>query len=88
MFPIIYQLIDEAFRESLSENVRYTDSRLRVIERIGPISMKDLAGKERVSVAALTPWVKGKAAMGLVRWCDREGKPEGSFAFRRWCCVD
>jgi DNA primase len=50
------------------------DGRIRVIERKGPITMKELSGIEGVSVPTLTEWVGQRVAKGLLVWCDGEGK--------------
>lgn len=70
---LAYQLIDDSFRESLGEGKSLTDPRVKVIEKMGPISMKDLAKVEKVSVPSLTEWVNLRSPRGLIVWCDEGG---------------
>lgn len=69
-----YQLIDDSFRESLGEGKSLNDPRVKVIEKMGPIFMKDLAKVEKVSVPSLTEWVNLRVPRGLIVWCDAEGE--------------
>jgi len=71
---IAYQLFDESFRESVGDGKQYVDGRIRVIERKGRITMKELSGIEGVSVPTLTEWVGQRVAKGLLVWCDGHGK--------------
>jgi DNA primase len=70
---IAYQLFDESFRESVGDGKQYVDGRIRVIEKLGLITMKDLSGIEGVSVPTLTEWVGQRVTKGLLVWCDGEG---------------
>jgi hypothetical protein len=69
-----YQLIEESFRESLRKERKYQDRRMQVLEEKGPITMKDLARIEMVSVGALTQWLEQRMEKGLVTWCDESGE--------------
>jgi hypothetical protein len=71
---LAYQLFDESFRESVGDGKQYVDDRIRIIERKGLITMKDLSGIEGVSVPTLTEWVGQRVSKGLLVWCDGEGK--------------
>lgn len=73
-YAIAFQLIDESFRESLGEQKRYTDQRIKVIEKEGPIAFNKLAIKEGVTVPALSAWAKPKIERGLLIWCDENGR--------------
>jgi DNA primase len=71
---IAYQLFDESFRESVGDGKQNLDGRIRVIERKGRITMKELSGIEGVSVPTLTEWVGQRVSKGLLVWCDGLGK--------------
>lgn len=71
-YAIAYQLIEEAFRESLGEG-KYTDRRIQLIDRIGPVAPRDLAKREGVSVPAITSWLKNWLEKGVVIWSDDQG---------------
>jgi hypothetical protein len=70
---LAYQLFDESFRESVGDGKQYVDARIRIIERKGPITMKDLSGIEGVSVPTLTEWVGQRVAKRILVWCDGHG---------------
>ena len=67
-----YQLIDRAFRESLGGG-KYTDRRIQVVDRLGPVAPKNLAKVEEVSGAAITGWSKNWLEKGVLTWCDDQG---------------
>lgn len=71
-YALAYQLIDDAFRESLGGG-KYTDRRIGLIDRIGPIAPRDLANREGVSGAAITSWSKKWLEKGVLIWCDDQG---------------
>jgi DNA primase len=71
---LAYQLFDESFRENVGDGKEYVDGRIRVIERKGRITMKDLSRIEGVSVPTLTEWVGQRVTKGLLVWCDGEGE--------------
>jgi hypothetical protein len=73
-YAMAYQLIDESFRESVRKEKKYYDRRMRILEEKGPITMKDLARIEMVSVPALTQWLEQRLEKGLVTWCDDKGR--------------
>ncbi len=68
-YALAYQLIDDAFRESLGGG-KYSDQRLRVVDKKGPILPKNLAKLENVSGAAITSWSKNWLDNGVLIWCD------------------
>jgi hypothetical protein len=85
---LVYQVFDQSFRENIGQGKEYTDPRIRVIEKLGPITLKDLSGIEKVSVPTLTEWVGQRTAKGLLVWCDENGSPfpdEGSLSKARHC---
>ena len=71
-YALAYQLIDGSFRESLGGG-KYTDRRIQVVDRLGPIAPKDLAKVEEVSGAAITGWTKNWLEKGVLIWCDDQG---------------
>jgi len=72
-YALTYQLIDGAFRESLGDG-KYTDRRIQLIDRAGPITPRDLAKQEGVSGAAITGWSKNWLEKGVLIWCDDQGE--------------
>jgi DNA primase len=74
-YSIIYQLLDDSFRENIGQGKEYTDPRVKVIEKHGPITLKDLSRMEKVSVPTLTEWVAQRTQKGLLVWCDERGNP-------------
>ena len=71
-YALAYQLIDRAFRESLGGG-KYTDRRIQVVDRKGPILPKNLAKCEDVSGAAITSWSKNWLENGVLIWVDDQG---------------
>jgi hypothetical protein len=74
---IAYQLTDDAFKESLGLSKRYTDKRISVIERKGPITPRKLANILGLNVSTLTRWIKERVEKGLLVWCGKDGKEFG-----------
>jgi hypothetical protein len=72
-YALAYQLIGDSFRESLGEGQRYTDDRVRLIEKEGPITPRALSEKTRVSPAAISQWLKPMIEKGVLSWCDEKG---------------
>jgi len=48
-YALAYQLVGDAFRESLGEGHRYTDDRMLLIEREGRITPGALSKKESMT---------------------------------------
>jgi len=69
-YALAYQLVGDAFIESLGEGQRYTDDRIRLIEKIGPFTPKVLSAKFSISGAAVTQWMKPWIEKGVLDWCD------------------
>ena len=59
--------------ESLGEGKKYTDERIKIIEKNGMISSKDLSKVTGVSVAAISQWMKPWIDKGVLTWCDEKG---------------
>ena len=59
--------------ESLGERKKYTDHRIRVIEKEGPLTPRRLSELTNDSVPALSPWIKEKVKRGVLIWCDEQG---------------
>jgi hypothetical protein len=74
---IAYQLVGDSFRESLGEGQRYTDDRMRFIDKVGVITPRALSEKTVVSTAAISQWIKPLIEQGVLCWCD-----EKSLGFR------
>jgi hypothetical protein len=68
-----HQLIGDSFRESLGEGQRFTDDRIRLIEKEGHITPRALSEKTRVSTAAISQWIKPFIEKGVLCWCDENG---------------
>jgi hypothetical protein len=63
-YALAYQLVGDSFREALGEGQRYTDDRIRLIEKEGSITPKGLSEKLGVSVPAVTQWMKSWVTAG------------------------
>jgi hypothetical protein len=72
-YALAYQLVGDSFGESLGEGQRYTDDRIRLIEKEGPITPRALSEKTRVSPAAISQWLKPMIEKGVLSWCDEKG---------------
>ena len=72
-YALAYQLIEDSFRESLGEGQRYTDDRIRLIEKEGIITPRALSKKESVSTALISQWSKPLIQRGVLNWCDEKG---------------
>ena len=72
-YALAYQLIGNSFRESLGEGQRYTDDRVRLIEKEGQMTPRALSEKRRVSTAAISQWIKPMIEKGVLSWCDEKG---------------
>jgi hypothetical protein len=72
-YAMAYQLIGDSFRESIGEDQRYTDKRIRLIEKEGPITPRALSEKTGVSTAAISQWLKPLIEKRVLRWCDERG---------------
>ena len=72
-YAIVYQLLEESFAESLGNVKRYTDDRIRMIEKEGMMTPRDLSEKIGVSTAAISQWSKPLIEKGVLTWCDESG---------------
>ena len=72
-YAIAFQLINESFMESLGEGKKYTDARIKIIEKNKMISSKDLSKVTGVSGAAISQWMKPLIDEGVLAWCDEKG---------------
>ena len=70
---IVYQLVNEAFIESIGGSFDRRDKRMTAIEMQGPISSPKLAELFNVSGAALSQWVKKKIDKNKLKWVDKSG---------------
>ena len=72
-YALSYQLVGDAFRESLGEGQRYTDHRIRLIEEFGVITPRALSKKDGVTTASISQWLKPLIEKGVLSWCDEKG---------------
>jgi len=72
-YAIAFQLINDSFMESLGEGKKYTDARIKIIEKNKMISSKDLSKVTGVSGAAISQWMKPLVDEGVLTWCDEKG---------------
>jgi hypothetical protein len=72
-YALVYQLVGDAFRESLGDGQRYTDNRMRLIEKEGQITPRALSEKDNVTTASISQWLKPLIEKGILSWCDEKG---------------
>jgi hypothetical protein len=76
-YALAQQLIGESFRGSIGEGQRYTDDRIRLIDKVGLITPRALSQKTGVTTSAISQWLKQMIEKGVLNWCDEKG-----FGFR------
>ena len=69
----MYQLLEESFAESHGDVKRYTDDRIRLIEKEGMMTPRDLSDRTGVTTAAISQWSKSLIEKGVLTWCDESG---------------
>jgi len=72
-YALAFQNLGDSFRESLGEGQRYTDDRMRIIDKEGQITPRSLSKKESVSTATISQWLKPMIEKGVLDWCDEKG---------------
>ena len=72
-YALAYQILGDSFSESLGEGQRYTDDRMRLIEKEGQMTPRALSEKTVVSTAAISQWLKPLIEKGVLSWCDEKG---------------
>ena len=72
-YALAQQLIGDSFRESIGEEQRYTDDRIRLIEKEGRMTPRALSEKTGVSTATISQWIKPLIGKGILSWCDEKG---------------
>ena len=72
-YAIVYQLLEESFAESLGDVKRYTDDRIRMIEKDGMMTPRALSERIGVTTAAISQWSKPLIEKGVLTWCDESG---------------
>ena len=72
-YAFAHQLIGDSFREYIREGQRYTDDRVRLIEKEGQMTPRALSEKTGVSTAAISQWLKPLIGKGVLSWCDEKG---------------
>jgi hypothetical protein len=73
-FAMAYQLVEEAFLESLADPSRYSDKRINLIAAEGIITVRSLAEKAGVAKPTISQWIKPLVEKGTLAWCDEHGK--------------
>ena len=76
-YAIVYQLLEESFAESLGNVKRYTDDRIRIVEKEGMMTPRALSDRTSVSTAAISQWLKPLIEKGVLKWCDETGAEFG-----------
>jgi DNA-binding MarR family transcriptional regulator len=79
-YALAHQLIGDSFRESIGECQRYSDDRIRFIEKEGQMTPRALSEKTGVSTAAISQWIKPLIEKGVLYWCDDKGLGFMNFA--------
>jgi hypothetical protein len=69
-YALAYQLIGDAYMESIGNAKRYTSNRIEIIEKQGMIAPKDLAKLIGVTGAAISQWMKPLLKKGVLMWVD------------------
>ena len=72
-YALAYQLVGDAFRESVGEGQRNTDFRMLLIEKEGQITPRALSEKDGVTTATISQWLKPLIEKGVLSWCDEKG---------------
>jgi hypothetical protein len=72
-YALAFQILGDSFRESIGEGQRYTDDRIRLIEKESLITPQALSEKTGVSTAAISQWLKPLIEKGVLSWCDEKG---------------
>jgi hypothetical protein len=70
-YTLACQLVEDAYMESIGNAKRYTDNRIKIIEKHGKIMPKDLAKVAGVSVAAISQWMKPLLKKEALMWVDQ-----------------
>jgi len=69
-YALAYQLIEDAYMESIGNAGKYTDNRIKLIERNGKITPKELAKVIGISGSAISQWTKPLLKKGVLMWVD------------------
>jgi hypothetical protein len=67
------QLVDDSFRENLGQMDKITEERIRIIEKKGIITPRELAERSSVSSTAISQWTSKKVIDGIISWCNEYG---------------
>jgi len=59
--------------ESLGDSLKYTDDRIKIVEKHGLMLPKDIAGVAGVSGPAISQWIKPLVEKGILTWCEESG---------------
>ena len=69
-YALAYQLTEDAYLESIGNGKRYTDKRIKIIEKSGKIMPKDLAKLIGITGAAISQWTKPLLKKRILMWVD------------------
>jgi hypothetical protein len=72
-YALAYQLVEDAYMESIGNGKKYTNNRIEIIEKHGKIMPKDLAKEIGVTGAAISQWTKPLLKKGVLMWVDQDG---------------
>ena len=72
-YAMAFQILGDSYRESLGEGQRYTDKRMRLIEKEGQLTPRALSEKDGVTTASISQWLKPMIEKGVLDWCDEKG---------------
>ena len=69
-YAMAYQLVEEAYMESIGNAKKYTDNRIKIIEENVKVKSKDLAKLIGVTGASISQWMKPLIEKGVLMWVD------------------
>lgn len=74
-YALSYQVIHKHFEESLGQGKKLSDPKIKMIEKHGPITPRDLAKSAQISGAAISQWTAEWINKGVLVWVDENGNP-------------
>jgi len=69
-YALAYQLVGDAYMESIGNAGKYTDQRFKIIEKNGKITPKALAKVIGITGSAISQWMKPLLKKGVLMWVD------------------
>ena len=67
------QIVSKAFAENMGKRSENTEEKIKFIQGNSLVKPKALVSQFAVSSAAISQWVKGMVADGVLVWCDESG---------------